>query len=378
MSRPRGPAAQTEGAELPGELGREGSQPLPKTAKRGGRSPTQSACAHRQPQPRAAPRAHVAAPAASQGCPRGSFRLCEKVSCVCFWSRARDKSHGKGRATAQEAQTAPCRVRPACHRRKVLVGQAGPQAGGQAPFSPEPRETGSEGPSSLHGVGAGWVLPGLRGWASAGEHLPAPASQLTPAELLHGAGPGPPRPASGHESVFPVGSLSPAPALAPSAARVGKGPPQGRVALALCGACESFCLSSCSSPQETPDLAPSREAASRLGSAQDVSHLLMDVTSEPDSSQRVAPLAKIFKWRLHLPEVTGASAPHPAPESDLAAPRLLPAPAPAGRTCGLGAVPQDAGGTGRATGGPRLLASGRGRLVSVADPGLLHGRTAAG
>lgn len=111
---------------------------------------------------------------------------------------------------------------------------------------------------------------------------------------------------------FPVGSLSPAPALAPSAARVRKGPPQGRVALALCGACESFCLSSCSSPQETPDLAPSREAASRLGSAQDVSHLLMDVTSKPDSSQRVAPLAKIFKWRLHLPEFTGASAPHPA------------------------------------------------------------------
>lgn len=177
---------------------------------------------------------------------------------------------------------------------------------------------------------------------------------------------------------FPVGSLSPAPALAPSAARVGKGPPQGRVALAPCGACEPFCLSSCSSPQETPDLAPSREAASRLGSAQDVSHLLMDVTSKPDSSQRVAPLAKIFKWRLHLPEVTGASAPHPAPESDLAAPRLLPALAPAGRTCGLVAVPQDAGGTGRATGGPRLLASGRGRLVSVADPGLLHGRTAAG
>lgn len=378
MSRPRGPVAQTEGAELQGELGREGSQPLPKTAKRGCRSPTQSAHAHRQPQPRAAPRAHVAAPATSQGCPRGSFRLCEKVSCVCFWSRARDKSHGKRRAIAQEAQTAPCRVRPACHRRKVLVGQAGPQAGGQAPFSLEPRETGSEGPSSLHGVGAGWVLPGLRGWASAGEHLSAPASQLTPAKLLHGAGPGPPRPASGHESVFPVGSLSPAPALAPSAARVGKGPPQGRVALALCGACEPFCLSSCSSPQETPDLAPSREAASRLGSAQDVSHLLMDVTSKPDSSQRVAPLAKIFKWRLHLPEVTGASAPHPAPESDLAAPRLLPAPAPAGRTCGLVAVPQDAGGTGRATGGPRLLASGRGRLVSVADPGLLHGRTAAG
>lgn len=83
------------------------------------------------------------------------------------------------------------------------MGQAGPQAGGQAPFSPEPRETGSEGPSSLHGVGAGWVLPGLRGWASAGEHLPAPASQLTPAELLHGAGPGPPRPASGHVSNFP-------------------------------------------------------------------------------------------------------------------------------------------------------------------------------
>lgn len=145
---------------------------------------------------------------------------------------------------------------------------------------------------------------------------------------------------------FPVGSLSPAPALAPSAARVGKGPPQGRVALALCGACESFCLSSCSSPQETPDLAPSREAASRLGSAQDVSHLLMDVTSKPDSSQRVAPLAKSFKWRLHLPEFTGASAPHPAPESDLAAPRLLPAPAPPAGRAASGPCPRMQGGQG--------------------------------
>lgn len=192
MSGPWGQVPQTERSRAAGGTGeREVPGSLPKTMKHGGRSSTQSAHTHRQPHPRAIAQGHVAASAASQVCPRGSLWLCDKVTCVCFWSRARVESHGKGRATAQEAETALCRVRPACHGWKVIAGQVGPPSQRPGPVPPRAQRDGKPGP--LFGVGAGWVLPGLRGWASAGEKglcphpsfrtrlLSTPGSWFTPA-----------------------------------------------------------------------------------------------------------------------------------------------------------------------------------------------------
>lgn len=142
-----GQVPQTERSRAAGGTGeREVPGSLPKTMKHGGRSSTQSAHTRRQPHPRAIAQGHVVASAASQVCPRGSLWLCDKVTCVCFWSRARVESHGKGRATAQEAETALCRVRPACHGWKAIMGQVGPPSQRPGPIPPRAQRDGKPGP----------------------------------------------------------------------------------------------------------------------------------------------------------------------------------------------------------------------------------------